>query len=230
MEVVRVKDITKKYVQGKEEIWAVKNATFSINKGEFVSFLGPSGSGKTTLLQILGLLLEPTSGKLFINGVDASTMTKSQRAKLRRKEIGFVFQQFNLIPHLTVEENVALPMMLDERDEDEIRERVSLLLERLNLSNRAKNKAKNLSGGQMQRVAIARALANNPSLILADEPTGNLDSKNGLEVMKLLKELNEEGQTIVLITHDKHIAEWASRFFFIKDGNVKEIKDVNEVM
>ncbi len=229
MAVLKTKDLTKIYFQGDEEIVAVNKANIEIKKGDFVSILGPSGSGKTTLLQLIGLLLFPTSGKVYINGKDSTKMSDDERAKVRRKEIGFVFQQFNLMPTLNVFENIALPLRLDEWGEEEIKERVSFLLDALSLTGRANHFPNQLSGGQMQRVAIGRALALNPSIILADEPTGNLDSKHGEDVLKLFKRMHENGQTIVMITHDKKVASIAERFFFIKDGKIKEVETLEEI-
>jgi putative ABC transport system ATP-binding protein len=229
MTVLKTKDLTKIYLQGDEKVIAVNKANIEIKKGEFVSILGPSGSGKTTLLQLIGLLLFPTSGKVYINGKDSTKMSEDERARVRRKEIGFVFQQFNLMPTLDVFENIALPLRLDEWGEEKIKERVSFLLDALSLQHRAHHFPNQLSGGQMQRVAIGRALANNPSIILADEPTGNLDTKHGEDVLNLFKQMHDEGQTIVMITHDKKIASVAERFFFIKDGTIKEVETLEAI-
>ncbi len=230
MDVVKTKNLTKVYVQGGHKVFAVRNANLTIKEGEFVSIVGPSGSGKTTLLQLIGLLLQPTSGQIWLDGVEVTKLSEPQRAMIRRRKIGFVFQQFNLIPTLTVSENVALPMVLDERHPKEIEFRVRRLLRDLGLASRAHFFPSQLSGGQMQRVAIARALANHPSLILADEPTGNLDSKSGEQVLRLFKALHDEGQTIVLITHDKNIAQKAERFFYIKDGQIEEVDNLEGVI
>ena len=191
-----------------------------INEGEFVAIMGPSGCGKTTLLNILGLLDNPTSGKYFLNGTDVSKFTENKRTDLRKGVIGFVFQSFNLIEELSVYENIELPLLYMRIPPTERKQRVKEAMDRMAISHREKHFPQQLSGGQQQRVAIARAVVANPKLILADEPTGNLDSKNGAEVMSLLTELNKEGTTIVMVTHSQHDAGYADRIIKLFDGKV----------
>jgi putative ABC transport system ATP-binding protein len=193
---------------------------FNVQKGEFVAIMGPSGCGKSTLLNIVDLLDNPSSGSYLFNGVDVSQMRESQRTKLRKGNIGFVFQSFNLIDELNVYENVEMPLIYLKMSAAERKARVEAILERMKISHRRKHFPRQLSGGQQQRVAIARAVAANPGLILADEPTGNLDSKNGLEVMNLLTELNREGTTIVMVTHSMHDADFAHRIVNLFDGQI----------
>lgn len=216
MRVVELRKVSKKYVLGRP-FYALKDVDLVVEKGEFLSILGPSGSGKSTLLHIMGLLDTPSSGRVLFKGRDVSKMSEEERAEIRNKEIGFVFQFFYLSPFLTAKENVMLPMMfageVDERRAEE-------LLKRVGLGNKMNNKPHQLSGGERQRVAIARALANEPSLILADEPTGNLDSKTGREVLKLFKELWKEGNTLVLVTHDEKLSKAAERRVRLLDGRI----------
>ena len=199
---------------------ALNNVNIEVNEGEFVAIMGPSGCGKSTLLNILGLLDNPTSGEYYLNGTEVSKYTEAQRASLRKGVIGFVFQSFNLIDELNVYENIELPLLYMGVPASERKRRIEQAMERMAISHRSKHFPQQLSGGQQQRVAIARAVVANPKLILADEPTGNLDSKNGKEVMDLLKELNKEGTTIVMVTHSQHDAGFADRIINLFDGQV----------
>ena len=199
---------------------AISSLTFEVNKGEILGFLGPSGSGKSTFMNILGCLDRPTTGSYRLNGDEVATLSDDELAYVRNKQIGFVFQSFNLIDELNVFENVELPLTYLGIKASERKERVLEILKRMNLSHRAKHFPQQLSGGQQQRVAIARAVVTNPKLILADEPTGNLDSKNGAEVMNLLTELNKEGTSIVMVTHSQHDAGFAHRVIHLFDGSV----------
>ena len=199
---------------------ALNDVSIEVNEGEFVAIMGPSGCGKSTLLNILGLLDNPTAGEYYLNGTEVSKFTESQRTSLRKGVIGFVFQSFNLIDELNVYENIELPLLYMGVPQAERKRRVEQAMERMGIMHRAKHFPQQLSGGQQQRVAIARAVVAGPKLILADEPTGNLDSKNGKEVMDLLKELNREGTTIVMVTHSRHDAGFADRIINLFDGQV----------
>ena len=199
---------------------ALNNVNIEVNEGEFVAIMGPSGCGKSTLLNILGLLDNPTEGEYYLNGTEVSKYTEAQRTSLRKGVIGFVFQSFNLIDELNVYENIELPLLYMGVPASERKQRIEQAMERMAISHRAKHFPQQLSGGQQQRVAIARAVVANPKLILADEPTGNLDSKNGKKVMDLLKELNKEGTTIVMVTHSQHDAGFADRVINLFDGQV----------
>jgi len=224
--MIKTIDLQKIFKTEEVETWALNNVSIEVKQGEFVAIMGPSGCGKSTLLNILGLLDNPTGGEYYLNGTEVSRYTESQRTSLRKGVIGFVFQSFNLIDELNVFENVELPLTYLGIKASERKERVLEILKRMNLSHRAKHFPQQLSGGQQQRVAIARAVITNPKLILADEPTGNLDSKNGSEVMNLLTELNKEGTSIVMVTHSQHDASFAHRIIHLFDGsivaNVKE--------
>ena len=203
------------------EVQALKSVDLKIKEEDFVAIMGPSGSGKSTLLHMIGLLDRPTSGKVYIDGTDISKLNDSGLARLRGEKIGFVFQFFNLLPTLNARENIRLPMLILERNRDEIESELSKLLKTVGLESRAKHLPSQLSGGERQRVAIARALANDPPLILADEPTGNLDSKTGEEIMGFLQKLQEEGKvTIVMVTHEADIAEFAKHAIYLKDGKI----------
>ena len=202
------------------ETWALNDVSFNITAGEFVAVMGPSGCGKSTLLNILGMLDNPTNGAYFIDGTDVSTYPERQRTRLRKGVIGFVFQSFNLIEELNVFENIELPLLYMGVSATERKQKVQAAMDRMEISHRAKHFPNQLSGGQQQRVAIARAVVANPKIILADEPTGNLDSKNGKEVMNLLTELNKEGTTIVMVTHSLHDAGYASRIINLFDGQL----------
>ena len=213
-------DVSKIYHIGDAEVHALDHASINIEDGEFVSIVGPSGSGKSTMMNIIGCLDVADSGRYLLDGMPIEDYSESELAKIRSKKIGFIFQNFNLIGNLTAEENVELPMVYQKVPREERKKRVEEALERVQLGARKKHKPNELSGGQQKRVAIARAIASRPSLFLADEPTGNLDSATGKEIMKLFHELHEQGNTIVLITHDESVAEQASRSIHILDGKV----------
>lgn len=219
MEVLQIENLTKKYGKGQNEVTAIDNISFSVNKGEFVAIVGPSGSGKSTLLHLLGGVDKPTSGKVYIDGADIYGLSEKELSIMRRRKVGFVFQAYNLIPVLTAEENILMPLLLDSRKPDA--KYIDELLGILNLRDRKKHLPSELSGGQQQRVSIGRALANKPSIILADEPTGNLDSKNSKEVLELLKfSAKKYNQTLILISHDMNIASMADRVISIIDGRI----------
>ena len=226
--LIQLKDLYKVYQMGDEEVRASDGISLTIEKGEFVAIVGKSGSGKSTLMNIIGALDVPTEGEYLLDGQDVSDMTDNQLAQIRNTMIGFVFQQYNLLPKLNLLENVELPLLYAGMDAWERRERAMESLERVGLKEKWRNFPKQLSGGQQQRVSIARALAGNPSLILADEPTGALDSKTGREVLDFLKKLNREGNTIVMITHDSSIALEAERVVRIIDGRINFDGDVKE--
>ncbi len=220
--MIELKDICKVYTIGSESVWALNHASMHIYPGEFVSIIGPSGSGKSTLMNIIGCLDVADSGTYLLDGIAIEDYTENELARVRNLKIGFVFQSFNLIPKLTAEENVELPLIYQKVPAAERKRRVAEALERVQLQKRAKHYPTELSGGQQQRVAIARAIATKPSLILADEPTGNLDSKTTKDIMDIFHELHKMGNTIVLITHDDEVALQASRQIRILDGQVKE--------
>ena len=219
MEVAKVENVTRVYKIGKVETQALSRVNLSIENGEFTALVGPSGSGKTTLLQLIGCLDQPTSGKVFVNGKDITGLNRNQRADMRRGTLGFIFQFYALIPTLSAYENVEMPLLLTGHGATERRERVMKLLEAVGLADRANNRPDQMSGGQQQRVAIARALVTNPSLILADEPTANLDSINGEQVMEIMAKLNQEtGVTFVFATHDQRVIKYAKRIVTLSDG------------
>lgn len=218
--MIKTENLQKIFRTEEVETWALTEVSIEINEGEFVAVMGPSGCGKSTLLNILGLLDNPTSGQYFLNGTDVTKFTENERTSLRKGVIGFVFQSFNLIEELNVYENIELPLLYMKIPAAERRQRVKEAMNRMAISHREKHFPQQLSGGQQQRVAIARAVVANPKLILADEPTGNLDSKNGAEVMSLLTELNREGTTIVMVTHSRHDAGYANRIINLFDGKV----------
>lgn len=221
MEILKVENLTKTYESGENLVHAVDDVSFSVEKGEFVAIVGASGSGKSTLLHLIGGVDRPTSGKIFVDGNDISKMNDDKLAVFRRRQVGIVYQFYNLIPILTVEENITLPCDLDGRGVD--RERLEMILDSFGLRARRKHLPNQLSGGQQQRTSIARALINNPSLVLADEPTGNLDSKSSDEVMSMLKMCNQSyGQTVIMITHNLDIAKQADRIITISDGKIVE--------
>lgn len=219
MEILRVENLTKVYGKGENEVRALDGVSFSVEKGEFVAIIGPSGSGKSTLLHILGAVDEPSSGKVFMDGKDVFKQNEEQLAIFRRRQVGLVYQFYNLIPVLDVVENITLPVQLDGRKVN--RERLQEMVALLGLHGREKHLPNQLSGGQQQRVSIGRALMNSPSVVLADEPTGNLDSKNSQEIMELLKKSNKKyNQTLIMITHDENIALQADRIIAIEDGRI----------
>ncbi|MBO5279201.1 MAG: ABC transporter ATP-binding protein [Lachnospiraceae bacterium] len=220
--LLEMTDIVKCYTIGEEEQMVLKHIDFSVNKGEFVSILGPSGSGKSTMMNIIGCLDVPTSGRYILNGKEIADMDQVELAHIRNKEIGFIFQSFQLLKRNTILENVELPLIYAKVSRKERRERAAAMLERMGLGNKLDFYPNQLSGGQQQRVAISRAVVTQPSILLADEPTGALDQKTGAQVMELFHELNDEGRTIIMITHDKHIAEHAGRIVKILDGVMSE--------
>lgn len=219
MEILRVENLTKVYGKGENQVKALDNVSFSVKKGDFVSIIGPSGSGKSTLLHILGGVDRPTSGKVYVNGEDVYAGNDDRLAIFRRREVGLIYQFYNLIPVLDVEENITLPVLMDGRQVNN--EYLGELLDILKLRGRERHLPNQLSGGQQQRVSIGRALMNSPSIVLADEPTGNLDSKNSQEIVELLKLSNKKfGQTLIMITHDENIALQANRVISIEDGKI----------
>lgn len=220
--VIDIQGITKTYVNGKLSVPVLHGIDLQVNKGEFVSIMGPSGSGKSTFMNILGCLDRPTTGSYRLNGDEVATLSDDELAFVRNKQIGFVFQSFNLLTKLTALENVALPMIYAGMDKKSRNERAAALLSSVGLGDRMDHLPSELSGGQRQRVAIARALANNPAIIMADEPTGNLDSKSTIDVMNIFRGLYEEGRTIILVTHEPEIATYASRNVVLRDGLIVE--------
>lgn len=218
--MIKTENLQKVFRTDEVETWALNNVSIEVRQGEFVAIMGPSGCGKSTLLNILGLLDNPTGGTYSLNGVEVSKYTESQRTNIRKGVIGFVFQSFNLIDELNVYENIELPLLYMGVPASERKKKVEEAMRRMDISHRAKHFPQQLSGGQQQRVAIARAVVAGPKLILADEPTGNLDSKNGKEVMTLLSELHKDGTTIVMVTHSKHDAGYADRIINLFDGEV----------
>ncbi|WP_299135419.1 ABC transporter ATP-binding protein [uncultured Tenacibaculum sp.] len=218
--MIKIQNLNKSFRTKEVETLALNNISFKVDKGEFTAIMGPSGCGKSTLLNVVGMLDKPNNGSYQFNGEEVGSFNEKQYAELRKSNIGFVFQKFNLIDELTVEENVELPLIYLKVDKTERKARVKEVLERMDIGHRAKHFPKQLSGGQQQRVAISRAVVTNPKLILADEPTGNLDSKNGIEVMNLLSELNNEGATIVMVTHSDRDAKYADRVIHLFDGQI----------
>lgn len=219
--VIETANLNKSYQLGELEVEILKNINLKIKKGSFYSIMGPSGSGKSTLLYLLGGLDKPTSGSIKVNGKELSTMKDEEESKMRRNDIGFVFQFYNLIPNLDVEDNIMLPILLDGKKIKDYREKLDHILEIVGLSERRKHTPRELSGGQQQRVAIARALINEPDIIFADEPIGNLDSKTGMEIMHLLQEINiNQKTTIVQVTHSREAAEYGTDLIFVKDGSI----------
>ncbi len=226
--IISTKEIKKTYVMGAEQVQALKSITIEINRGEYVAFMGPSGSGKSTLMNIIGCLDTPTAGSYILNSKDVSDMTENELAEIRNKEIGFVFQTFNLLPRATCLENVALPLIYAGYNKPDREDKAYMALKSVGLEDRTRHKPNELSGGQRQRVAIARALVNDPSIILADEPTGNLDSKTSYDIMGLFHELHQKGNTIIMVTHEDDIAHYAHRIIRLRDGLV-ESDQLNEL-
>jgi putative ABC transport system ATP-binding protein len=220
--IVKFENVVKVYHLGGIELPVLRGVSCEIQKGEHVAIMGPSGSGKTTMLNIMGCLDTVTSGKYFLEGKDISTLDDDQLSEIRSKKIGFIFQSYNLIPQLTVLENIEMPLFYQQVDEEKTREKAIELARMVGLGDRIKHRPSELSGGQQQRVAIARALMNDPILILADEPTGNLDSVSGKEIMKLLCELNEKGTTLIVITHDPNVAKYSGRILKMLDGRISD--------
>lgn len=218
--IIKVNNINKTYINGDNKLQVLKNVSFEVKKGEFLAIMGSSGSGKSTMMNILGCLDHEYEGKYILDDVDISKSSEDELSDIRNRKIGFIFQSFNLLPKLTAVENVELPLTYCSVKKTERYERAMKLLEMVGLKDRAHHKPNELSGGQRQRVAIARALINNPSIILADEPTGNLDSKSEVEIMKILRDLNDEGKTIIVVTHEPNIGESANRKIIFKDGEI----------
>ncbi|MGV3559942.1 ABC transporter ATP-binding protein [Larkinella arboricola] len=219
--IIETHEISKRYVMGSEVIEALKSVTINVKKGEYVAFMGPSGSGKSTLMNIVGCLDTPTSGSYILNGQDVSNMSENALAEVRNKEIGFVFQTFNLLPRQTSLENVALPLIYAGYSKADRTEKAMQALKNVGLDHRASHRPNELSGGQRQRVAVARALVNDPSILLADEPTGNLDTKTSYEIMDLFDQIHSKGNTVIMVTHEEDIAEYAHRIVRLRDGLVE---------
>ena len=227
--ILRIRNLSKTYMQGKIPVHALSDVSFDVDKGEFLSIVGPSGSGKSTFLSMIGLLDKPTSGSVFIDGVEVTKAKDSEAPKIRREKIGFVFQHFNLIPTLSALENVDIAMRFARVPRSKRRERAVELLTQMGLRDRMKHKPSELSGGEQQRVAIARAMANNPAIILADEPTGEVDTKTRDMIVNLLKELSEKGQTILIVTHDTAVSTSTNRIITMRDGKIASDEKRNEL-
>ena len=226
--IIEIKGLKREFKVGSELVKALKGVDVSVRKNEYVAMMGPSGSGKSTLMNLLGCLDTPTSGDYTLNGTDVSSLKDDALAEIRNKEIGFIFQTFNLLPRLTALENVALPLVYSGYSKEERNKKAALVLEKVGLGDRMDHRPNQLSGGQRQRVAVARALVNNPSIILADEPTGNLDSKTSLDIMRLFEEIHEMGNTLIVVTHEEEVAAHAHRVLRLRDGLVEtDLKNEN---
>lgn len=226
--ILSCRDVTKTYDLGAIQVPALLGVSLEVEKGSFVSIMGPSGSGKSTLMNIIGCLDHPTEGIVEIEGIETSKMNRSELAYIRNKKLGFIFQSFNLLPRMNALENVVLPFLYSDQPKNNSREKALSLLKTVGLENRVMHKPTELSGGQRQRVAIARALVNDPAIILADEPTGNVDSRSGLEIMALLQKVNREGMTILMVTHDRYIAQHSERIIHFSDGLIVKEEVVEE--
>ncbi|HQW10991.1 MAG TPA: ABC transporter ATP-binding protein [Saprospiraceae bacterium] len=220
-EIISIKSLSKVYFMGDQKLMALRDVTLSITKNEYVALMGPSGSGKSTLMNILGCLDSPTSGSYTLNGINVSQMIDNDLAAVRNKEIGFIFQTFNLLPRLSALDNVAIPLIYAGMSKKQRVEKATIALEKVGLTDRMKHRPNELSGGQRQRVAIARAIVNDPAIILADEPTGNLDTKTSLEIMAIFETMHQAGNTIIVVTHEPDIAEYAHRIVRLRDGNIE---------
>lgn len=227
--ILRCVGLTKSYVMGGQRVEALRGIDLDVEEGRFLSIMGPSGSGKSTLMNLIGCLDRPTSGQLFLRGKDVSRLSPDQLSRVRNKEVGFVFQQFNLLPSMTALENVELPLVYAGVPAKERRKRAEALLAQLGLGERMGHRPAQLSGGQQQRVAIARALVNEPAILLADEPTGALDSATGVEVMEILRSLHRAGRTVIVVTHEPEVSKYAERVVYIRDGLIERIEEVNAV-
>jgi len=226
--MIEVNNVVKRYITGEIDFTALKSVSLKIDKGEFTSIMGPSGSGKSTMMNILGLLDRMNSGTYILNNQNVSNLTDNELAHIRNKEIGFVFQAFNLLPRMTVLENVELPMAYAGVSKKERRERALIALDKVGLSDRVKHKPNEISGGQKQRVAIARAIVNTPAVVMADEPTGNLDTKSSVEIMKIFQDLNNEGATVIMVTHEPDIAKHTKRVVRFRDGEIVDDYEVKD--
>lgn|SRR5699024_1456371 len=224
--MITMKDVTKTYQMGEEVVTALDNVSLTVEEGEFTSIMGPSGSGKSTIMNILGLLDKFNSGSYTLNGINVSDHDDEELAKIRNKEIGFVFQSFNLLPRMNLLENVMLPLVYAKVPKKERQRRAKEALERVGLGNRLYHKTNEISGGQTQRVAIARAIVNNPSVLMADEPTGNLDSKTTKTIMRIFQELNDEGTTIIMVTHEPEMAQYTKRIVHVRDGKIEKTEKI----